>query len=179
MSRLILKVLPIPSSAEEKRDNIIKYQIVTQADQKSARVFYTLNIKKAIPLMVQIEKWYQHRTLKQNSFLHIVLRRIAVDQNDNIDMLKQGIIEAVGIRIKYKDKEILKPIENYNSWEYNRIIERAINEAAEVGIDVKKEKIEYEQWKQENLATPLLDEMKKDDSEKTELTEQDMDSIPF
>lgn len=149
MDRLIIKVIPVPGSPEERAEGILKVRIVTPADLKSARIFYKQNVPKDIPLQVIIEKWRKKRTRKQENLFHAILREISGETGMDLDILKEGIKQKYGRHMEWQGVSFPVPSRNLNTKEYGRLIDGAIVEAGELEINIRDYKNEWDQFKAE------------------------------
>lgn len=144
--KVVFKAVPMTSNAQEKREGIIKFQICTQDDRNSARAYYRKNIRKPIEVKIELEVWRKRRTMKQSGLLHAIIGEIAILQGVDKGIVKTGILEQYGVRIRYKDKVFAKPDGICTTAEMSKLIDGAIREACEQGIDMQTWKLEHEQF---------------------------------
>jgi len=147
MDKLIIKVVPVPGIPEERSCGIIKFKIITPADVKMARTFYHQNILKEIPLQVIVEKWRKKKTRSQENLFHAIIREISGETGMDLDIVKEGIKQKYGRHMEWQGISFPVPSRNLNTLEYGRLIDGAILEAAEIGLNIRDYKNEWDQWK--------------------------------
>jgi hypothetical protein len=92
-----------------------------------------------------LEKWYKKHTKKQRGLFHAIVDKIAIHSGMSDALIKEGIKEQYGVKIAWKDMSIPKPSSMMSTVEYNMLINGAIVEAADMGINVRDYRNEYEQ----------------------------------
>jgi hypothetical protein len=104
-------------------------------------VFQFTKLHKDIPLKVELRKWHRERTLSQNKLFHAVIGEIARNTGMHAELVKEGIKEQYGSKvIGWKGSTMPKPSSSCDTAEMGALIDGAILEAAELGIDVLYEK---------------------------------------
>jgi len=125
----------------------LRYQVVTPADVESARVFYSDKVKKVIPLQLTVEKWRRKHTKNQQGLLHAIIGEIAKETGMDGDLIKDGIKQQYGVKVEWKGARFPKRSRDMDVLEYGMLIDGAIAEAGEQGIDVRNYKHEWEEFK--------------------------------
>lgn len=132
---------------KQNQKGVLRYKVVTPADIESARVFYTENMEKPVPLQLTVEKWRKKHTKGQRGLLHAIIGKIARETGMSKNKIKDGIKAQYGVKTEWKGVEFPKSSEDMNTVEYGMLIEGAIVEAGEQGIDVRNYKHEWEEYK--------------------------------
>lgn len=144
----------ILSQVDDFQAGVFQFKIVTPADIKSAKVFYSQNIKKQIPLMLTVEKWRMKHTKSQRGLLHAIIDEIAIHTGSDREFIKAGIKEHYGVKVEWKGTRFPKPSSDMNTVEYGMLIDGAIIEAGELGIELTSHKHEWEEYKKNNSGEP-------------------------
>lgn len=151
MSKLFIKVQPLPSSPEERADHIIKFKIGPYTDWKSAKDYYQKNINKQIDLELTLDKWRKIHTKSQRGLFHAVIKQISLFDGTDPEIIKEGIKRQYGVTTFWGKKEVPKPSRLQTTIEYSRLIDGAFLEAAEMGVEIKDLRHEFEEWKRKNI----------------------------
>ena len=102
---------------------------------------------------VELKRYRPGKTLKQNSFFHLICDYIALQPQvqSSIKHIKQSIYENHPLRIRdplHADKFIIKTISDCDIDQAGHYIESAFIEAAEQSIDMREFITEWEEIKQ-------------------------------
>lgn len=101
---------------------------------------------KDVPWKVELKKWQRKRTLNQNSLFHAIVGEIAIHTGMDPELIKEGIKEQYGPQIiGWKGKTMAKPSSQCDTSEMGALIDGAILEAAELGIDVLYQKRQWDE----------------------------------
>jgi hypothetical protein len=91
-----------------------------------------------VPWKVELRKWHRERTLSQNSLFHAIVGEIARNTGMHPELVKEGIKEQYGPKMMgWKGSTMPKPSSDCDTVEMGSLIDGAILEAAELGIDVR------------------------------------------
>ena len=105
-------------------------------------------------LSVEVKKWKPIRTLTQNKFFHLLCQYLASELKMDMALVKEGIKERYGVRVKVFDKLVPKPSHLCNKFEeMSQLIEGVFIEAGEQGIDMTdwiKQWMEIKERRDEN-----------------------------
>ena len=109
-------------------------------------------------LSVELKQFRKRRTLDQNSFFHLLIRELAFQlygsyEKSFQELLKAGIKDLYGYKIKFKEKFIPKPSSICDTVEMGSLIEGCFMEASEQGIDMTEFLQQWEEIKKEKEGT--------------------------
>ena len=103
-------------------------------------------------LDIEIKKHKEIRTLNQNAFFHHLCGWLGHELGMDASLIKDGIKERYGVRVKVFGEYVPKPSHLCNKFEeMNALIEGCFIEAGEQGIDTREKVLEWEQIKKERL----------------------------
>jgi hypothetical protein len=95
---------------------------------------------------IELRKWHRERTLNQNKLFHAIVGEIARETGMHPDLVKEGIKEQYGPKIiGWKGLTMSKPSSECDTLEMGSLIDGAILEAAELGVDVLYQKRQWDE----------------------------------
>lgn len=114
-------------------------------------------LKGGRPYIVTVKEARPRRTLNQNALFHAIIGEISRDQGADFDLLKEGIKERYGVRerVTFGNKvyEVAKPSHLCDTVEMGKLIDGALLEAAELGIDVLSYRVDWNEIRKRNEAS--------------------------
>lgn len=109
-----------------------------QLDLMDQNLVWEFIKKTDAPLKITLSKWQRKRSLGQNSIFHAIVSEIARQTGMHPELIKQGLKEQYSPKIHgWKGELQPTPSSQCTVNEMTHLIEGAIAEAGELGIDVR------------------------------------------
>jgi len=114
-----------------------------------AKEYFKLQ-KDGVYFNIEIKRWKPRRTITQNNFFHLLCDYLGHELGMDAALVKEGIKQIYGCKIKFRDELVPKPSSMCNKFEeMSALIEGCFIEGGEQGIDMRDFIREWEKYKAE------------------------------